>query len=153
VDASLPLAQVRTLDEVYRRSLARMTFTLVMLGIAGIMGVALGLVGIYGVIAYAVSERTLEIGIRLALGAPARELKAMFVREGAALAGVGVAAGLGGSVALTRLMSSLLFGVSPLDPVTYATVTLILVAVAVLAAYLPARRSLRIDPVEVLRNG
>jgi predicted permease len=152
VSASLPVAEVRTLDDVYRRSLARMTFALVMLGIAGAMGLVLGLVGIYGVIAYAVSQRTLEIGIRLALGAQAGELKRMFVYEGAVLAGGGVAAGLAAAVALTRLMSSLLFGVSPLDPVTYAMVTCVLIAVAMLAAYLPARRSTRVDPIEVLRN-
>ena len=153
VNANLPLAQVRTLDEAYRRSLARMTFTLVMLGIAGAMGLTLGLVGLYGVIAYAVSERTLEIGIRLALGAQAGELERMFVREGAAVAGAGVVAGLAGAMAVTRLMSSLLFGVSPLDPMTYAIVTCLLIAVAMLAAYLPARRSTRVDPIEVLRNG
>jgi predicted permease len=152
VDAKLPLAQVRTLDEVYRRSLARMTFTLSMLGIAGSMGLLLGLIGIYGVIAYAVSQRTVEIGIRLALGAQASALKGMFLRQGAALAGAGVAAGLAGAAAITRLMSSLLFGVSPMDPATYATVTFLLMAVALLAAYLPARRSTRVDPIEVLRN-
>jgi putative ABC transport system permease protein len=153
VNANLPLAEVHTLDDAYRRSLARMTFTLVMLGIAGAMGLLLGVIGIYGVIAYAVSERTLEIGIRLALGAQAGELKSMFVYEGAVLAGGGVAAGLAAAGALTRLMSSLLFGVSPLDPVTYAMVTCVLVAVAMLAAYLPARRSTRVDPIEVLRSG
>jgi ABC-type antimicrobial peptide transport system permease subunit len=130
-----------------------MTFTLVMLGIAGSMGLLLGLIGIYGVIAYAVSQRTLEIGIRLALGAQAGALKGMFLRQGAVLAGAGVVAGLAGAVALTRLMSSLLFGVSPLDPATYAMVTFLLMAVALLATYLPARRSTRVDPIEVLRNG
>jgi hypothetical protein len=134
VDPNLPLAQVRTLDEVHRRSLARMTFTLVLLGIAGAMGLLLGLVGIYGVVARA--------------GA----LQGMFVREAARLAGAGVAAGLAAAAALSRLMSSLLFGVGPLDPVTYAIVTLLLIAVAMAAAYVPARRSTRVDPIEVLRN-
>jgi putative ABC transport system permease protein len=152
VDANLPLAQVRTLDEVYRRSLARMTFTLVLLGIAGAMGLLLGLVGIYGVVAHAVAQRRMEIGIRVALGARAGALKGMFVREAARLAGAGGAAGLAAAAALSRLMSSQLFGVGPLDPVTYAMVTLMLIAVAMLAAYLPARRSTRVDPIEVLRN-
>jgi putative ABC transport system permease protein len=152
VDPNLPLAQVRTLDEVYRRSLGRMTFTLVLLGIAGAMGLLLGLVGIYGVVAHAVAQRRLEIGIRVALGARAGALQGMFVREAARLAGAGVAAGLLAAAALSRLMSSLLFGVGPLDPVTYAIVTLLLIAVAMAAAYVPARRSTRVDPIEVLRN-
>jgi predicted permease len=152
VDPNLPLAQVRTLDEVHRRSLARMTFTLVLLGIAGGMGLLLGLVGIYGVVAHAVAQRRLEIGIRVALGARAGALQGMFVREAARLAGAGVAAGLAAAAALSRLMSSLLFGVGPLDPVTYAIVTLLLIAVAMAAAYVPARRSTRVDPIEVLRN-
>jgi len=152
VDANLPLAQVRTLDEVHRRSLARMTFTLVLLAIAGAMGLVLGLVGIYGVVAHAVAQREMEIGIRVALGAQAGALEGMFVREAARLAGAGVVAGLAAAAALSRLMSSLLFGVGPLDPVTYAVVTLMLIAVAMLAAYVPARRSTRVDPVEVLRN-
>jgi len=142
---------VRTMQEVYDRSLARTSFTLVMLGIAGAMALSLGIVGIYGVISYTVSQRRREIGIRLALGAPQGELKRMFVRHALALAAIGVAIGLGTAAALMRLMKSLLFGISPLDPLTYAAVPVVLAAAAALASYLPARRAAAVDPVEALR--
>ena len=105
---------------IYDQSLARTSFTLVMLAIAGSMALVLGIIGIYGVISYAVSQRRREIGIRLALGAQPGELKRMFVRHGLILAGIGVAIGLGAAAGLTRLMTSLLFGIKPLDPLTYA---------------------------------
>jgi predicted permease len=151
VNASLPLASVRTMQDVYSRSLARTSFTLVMLGIAGAMALLLGLIGIYGVISYAVSQRRREIGIRLALGAQPEELRRMFVRHGLELAVAGVAIGLAAAVALTGGMSSLLFGVSRLDPVTYAAMPVVLVAAAMLASYLPARRASAVDPVEALK--
>jgi ABC-type antimicrobial peptide transport system permease subunit len=131
--------------------LARTSFTLVMLGIAGAMALVLGVIGIYGVISYAVSQRRREIGIRMALGAQQSELRRMFVRYGLALAGIGVAIGLAASVGLMRLMKSLLFGISPLDPLTYAAVPVVLVTAAVLASYLPARRASAVDPVEALK--
>jgi len=118
-DANLPLANVHTFDYFYRRSLARTSFTLIMLGVAGSMALLLGVVGIYGVIAYSVSQRTREIGIRMALGAQRPTLTGMFVRHGLLLTGVGVGCGLMGAVLLMRLMSSLLFDVNPVDPVTY----------------------------------
>jgi ABC-type antimicrobial peptide transport system permease subunit len=139
------------MQEIYDRSLARTSFTLVMLAIAATMALVLGLVGIYGVIAYAVSQRTREIGIRLALGAQERDVKRMFVRSGLALAVLGVALGLGAAAGLTRLMSSLLSGVSPLDPATYLVVPAVLVAAALLASYLPARRVAAVNPVEALK--
>ena len=151
VNSNLPVASVRTMQEVYGESLARTSFTLVMLAIAGGMALVLGIIGIYGVISYAVSQRRREIGIRLALGAQQSELRRMFVRYGLTLAGVGVAIGLGSAVALMRLMKSLLFGISPLDPLTYAAVPVVLVAAAVLASYLPARRASAVDPMEALR--
>ncbi|HEV2689089.1 MAG TPA: FtsX-like permease family protein, partial [Bryobacteraceae bacterium] len=151
VNSSLPLATVRTMREVYDRSLARTSFTLVMLAIAGSMALVLGIIGIYGVISYAVSQRRREIGIRLALGAQPGELKRAFVRYGLILAGIGVAIGLGAAAGLMRLMKSLLFGISPLDPVTYVAVPVVLVVAAVLASYLPARRAAAVDPVEALR--
>ena len=151
VNADLPLAQVRTLGEVYDQSMARTSFTLVMLAIAGAMALLLGLSGLYGVIAYAVSQRRREIGIRLALGAQAREIRGLFVRRGLVLAGVGVAIGLGGAAGFTRLMQSLLFGISPLDPITFTAMPVVLAAAAVLASYLPARRAVAVDPVETLR--
>jgi hypothetical protein len=151
VNPNLPLFQVRTLGEVYDQSMARTSFTLVMLAIAGSMALVLGIIGIYGVIAYMVSQRRREIGIRLALGAQQGELKRMFVRHGLALASIGVAIGLGAAAGLTRLMSSLLFGISPLDPPTFGFVALFLAAAAALASYLPARRASKVDPMEALR--
>jgi ABC-type antimicrobial peptide transport system permease subunit len=122
-----------------------------MLALSGGMALLLGLVGIYGVISYSVSQRTREIGIRMALGAPQREVRRMFVRHGLVLIAIGVAFGLAAAIALTRLMSSLLFEVSPLDPITYAAVPVVLIAAALLASYLPARRATAIDPVDALR--
>jgi putative ABC transport system permease protein len=151
VSASLPLSQVRTLDEVFDQSLARTSFTLLMLGIAGAMALLLGVSGLYGVIAYAVSQRRREIGIRMALGAQGREIRGLFVRRGLILGGTGLAIGLGGALGLTRLMESLLFGISPLDPVTFTAMPVVLAAAAVLASYLPARRAVAVDPVETLR--
>ncbi|HEY1340874.1 MAG TPA: ABC transporter permease [Bryobacteraceae bacterium] len=151
VNASLPLAAVRTMREIYDESLATTSFTLVMLGIAGAMAMMLGLIGIYGVISYTVSQRKREIGIRVALGAEPGALRWLFVRYGLALAGAGAAAGLAAAAGLTRLMKSVLFGISPVDPLTYAAVPLVLIAAAVLASYLPARRAASVDPVETLR--
>jgi ABC-type antimicrobial peptide transport system permease subunit len=151
VNANLPLANVRTLREVYDASLARTSFTLVMLGIAGGMALLLGVAGIYGVIAYSVSQRTREIGIRMALGARSAEVTRLFVWHGLRLAGIGVVCGLVAAVALMRLMATLLFGVSPNDPSTYVAVSLGLTGAAVLASYLPALRATQVDPVETLR--
>jgi len=123
-----------------------------MLAVAGAMVLALGFIGIYGVIAYGAAQRTREIGIRLAPGARTSELLRMFARDGVVLAAVGIAAGLMTAVAVTRLMSSLLFGVSPLDPLTYTAVTSVVMAVAMLATYLPARRATRGNPIEALRH-
>ncbi len=151
VNASLPVASVRTMQEIYGKSMARTSFTLVMLGIAAAMALALGIIGIYGVISYAVSQRTREIGIRLALGAQKRELRWMFVRSALILTGVGVAIGLAAAAGLTQLMKSLLFGVSPIDPFTYLAIPVVLAGCAMLASYLPARRAAAINPVEALR--
>jgi predicted permease len=151
VNSSLPLAAVRTMQEIYSQSLARTSFTLVMLGIAGTMAFVLGIIGIYGVISYAVSQRTREIGIRLALGEQQGRLRWMFVRSGLVLTGIGVAVGVVAATGLMRLMKSLLFGVSPLDPFTYVSVPVVLAVSAMLASYLPARRAAAVDPVEALR--
>jgi predicted permease len=151
VNASLPLASMRTMQDIYSQSLARTSFTLVMLGIAGTMAFALGVIGIYGVISYAVSQRRREIGIRLALGEQTGRLRWMFVRSALVLTGIGVAAGLAAAAGLMRLMKSLLFGVSPLDPFTYVSVLVVLATAAVLASYLPARRAAAVNPVEALR--
>jgi len=151
VDANLPLADAHTLDYYYQKSMARTSFTLVMLAVAGGMALLLGTIGLYGVIAYSVSQRTREIGIRMALGAQQGELTKMFVRHGLTLAGIGVVCGLVAAFALMRLLSSLLFHVSPVDPLTYAAVSAGLVAAAMLASYIPSRRAASIDPVEALR--
>ena len=152
-NASLPLAEVTTLGAEYERSLARTSLTLVLLGAAGTMALLVGVIGIYGVIAYMVSQRTREVGIRLALGAPAAEVTAMFVRQGLTLAGIGCAAGLAAAFGLTRLMRSLLYGVSTADPLTYAVATGALLAAVVVGSWLPARRAARVDPVDALRAG
>jgi predicted permease len=151
VNPDLPIADVRTMKETYDRSMARTAFTLVMLSIAAGMALLLGIVGIYGVISYAVSQRTREIGIRIALGAPAQSVRQMFVREGLLLTAIGVVCGLAAAAGLTRLMKALLFEVSPLDPTTYCAVSLVLAAAALLASYIPARRATTIEPVEALR--
>ena len=131
---------------------AATSFALVMLVIAAAMALILGIVGIYGVIAYAVTQRRREIGIRAALGASRHELEAMFVRHGVMLALAGVLCGLAGAATLTRLMASLLFGTSPLDPIIYALVSVGLAGLAALAAYVPARRAALVDPVLTLRG-
>jgi predicted permease len=152
VNQNLPVASIRTMQDLYAQSLDRVSFTLVMLGIAGSMALALGIIGIYGVISYAVSQRTREIGIRLALGAQKSELRWMFVRSALALTVVGVALGLGAAAGLMRLMKSVLFDVSPMDPLTYAVMPCVLVLCATLASYLPAHRAAALDPVEALRS-
>src|SRR5580698_7909646 len=151
INTNLPLADISTMQEVYSQSMERTSFTLVMLAIAGVMALALGILGIYGVISYAVSQRTREIGIRMALGARKSELAWMFVRSALVLTGVGTVVGLGAAAALMRLMRTLLFGISPLDPVTFTAVPIALVAAAALASYLPARRTDTNAPVEALR--
>jgi predicted permease len=150
-DANLPLGSVRTLEAIFDKSLARTSFTLVMLAIAGAMALLIGLVGIYGVMSYTVSQRRREIGIRMALGAPKAELTRLFVARGFALALIGVAFGLAGAAALTRLLRSQLFDVNPLDPLTYAAVSIGLVAAAVIASLVPALRAAAVDPLEAVR--
>ena len=151
VDADLPLANSTTLGRLYTKSMARTSFTLVMLCVAGGMALMLGIIGIYGVISYAVSQRTREIGIRMALGAQRKELTSMFVRQGLVLTGSGVVLGLAAAFLAMRLMSSLLFNVSPADPGTYIAMTVIIGGVAWLACYLPSRRAAAVEPVTALR--
>jgi predicted permease len=152
INPNLPVAGVSTMQETYALSLARTSFTLVMLGIAGSMALALGIIGIYGVISYAISQRTREIGIRMALGAQRHDLKWMFVRSALALTIAGIAIGMGAALALTQGMRALLFGVSPLDPLTYLAVPVVLGIASALASYLPARRAAAVDPAVALRT-
>jgi predicted permease len=151
VDGNLPLASVYTLNYLYTRSMARASFALVMLGIAGAMALLLGTVGLYGVIAYSVSQRTREIGIRVALGAQRGDVMSLVLGEGMLVILTGLAIGLVGSLGLTRFLSSLLVGVSATDPLTFAGVATLLASVALAACYLPARRAVLIDPLVALR--
>jgi predicted permease len=151
VNAQVPLAEPATVGELFTKSMARTSFTLVMLCVAGSMALLLGVVGIYGVVSYSVSQRTREIGIRMALGAQRRELTAMFVNQGLMLTGIGVACGLVVAFVAMRLMSSLLFNVSAVDPVTYISITVCVVATAFLACYFPSRKAATVDPVDALR--
>jgi predicted permease len=149
---TLPVAAAQTMQDVYERSLARPTFTLIMLGLAGSVALALGFIGIYGLISYTVTQRRREIGIRVALGAQRAEVRRRFVRHGVILTSMGVAIGVAAAVAVTRLMRSLLFEVSPLDPLTYVAVAVLLVIAAAVASYLPARRASAVQPVEALAS-
>ena len=152
VNGNLPVASMQTMGDIYARSMARTSFTLVMLGIAGTMALALSLIGVYGVISYAVSQRRREIGIRMALGAQKGELRWMFVRSALGLTGIGMVLGLGTAGVLVRTLRTVLFGVSPLDPVSFAAVPLILAVAAGLASFLPASRIAGIHPAEALRE-
>ena len=151
INPNLPLARVRTLDQMYRESMAQTSFVLVVLGIAAAVTLLLGVVGIYGVIAYIVAQRRREIGIRMALGARSGEVQRMFIGRGVALAGIGLVVGLVSASLLMRLLSSLLFGVSPFDPLTYAAVVSALALVALVATWIPARHATRVDPMSALR--
>ena len=151
VDSDLPLADATTVGDLYQKSMARTSFTLVILCVAGGMALLLGIVGIYGVISYAVSQRTREIGIRMALGAQQKQLTGMFVRQGLTLAAVGVVTGLVIAAFVMRLMSSLLFNVSSVDPWTYGMATVSILAIAWVACFLPSRSAAGVNPVNALR--
>ena len=151
VDAKLALAQVRTLQDILDRASAQLAFTMILLLIAGGVALMLGVIGIYGVMSYVVSLRTIEVGVRLALGAEPRGVAAMIVRQGASVALAGIMVGLAASLAGGRLIESLLFGVSPRDPSVLAVTTVTLLIVALLACWLPARRAARISPLEAMR--
>jgi predicted permease len=151
INGDLPLADTGTAGELYTKSMARTSFTLVMLCVAGSMALLLGIVGIYGVISYAVSQRTREIGIRMALGAQRQSLTGLFVRQGLVLTAVGVVIGIGAAFATMRLMSSILFKVSPVDPWTYGLAALVIFAISWIACYVPSRRAAQVNPVNALR--
>jgi predicted permease len=151
VDSNLPVSDIRTEEFLYSKSMARTSFTLVMIGIAAAIALLLGIVGLYGVIAYSASQRRREIGIRIAVGAQRNDITGMFVRQGLLLAGIGVACGLVVAFGVTRLLTSLLFHVSPMDPLTWITASIALCLAAALASYLPSRRTASVNPVEALR--
>lgn len=152
VNSNLPVAAVRTLEEIQADSMAQTSFALVMLGIAAVVALVLGVVGIYGVISYIATQRTREIGIRMALGAAQRDVSRLFLRHGLTLATIGIILGTVAAAAVTRVMASLLFGVSRLDPPTYVAAAVGLGATALIASYLPARRAARLDPAHALRR-
>jgi putative ABC transport system permease protein len=151
VNPSSPLAQVRTLNDVYRRSMARTSFTLILLGLAGTMALALAVIGVYGVLAYAVGQRRREVSIRIALGAQPDQITTLFVRQGILLACLGSVVGLAAAIGLSRQVSSLLFGVTALDPATYAASAITVSAAALIASYIPALRTRAVEPMESLR--
>ncbi len=152
VNPDLPLAVVRTQAEIMAGSAARTSFTMVLLSISATLALALGIVGLYGVISYSVSNRTRELGLRMAMGAQRGDVTKMVLGQGFTLAVVGVAVGLAGAAGLTRLMAALLFGVSPVDPTTYGVVAITLTAVALLASFIPARRAASVHPSIALRH-
>jgi predicted permease len=151
-DSTLALYDIRTMTEIRSESVAERRFLLLLIGAFGVLALVLAAVGVYGVMALVVSERTQEMGVRLALGAAPAEVLGMIVRQAVTLAGTGVVAGIAVATALTPLMASQLFGVPPIDPITYVAVPLLLVAVATVAALVPGRRAMRIDPVRAM-NG
>jgi ABC-type antimicrobial peptide transport system permease subunit len=151
VNSNLPLASIRTMRNVYEKSLARTSFTLVMLGIAAAMALVLGIIGIYGVMSYTVSQRQREIGIRLALGAQRGHVLQMVLQQGTKLAVVGVTIGISAGLGLTRLLRHLLFGVTAQDPLTFAVVSSLLILIVLVACYIPARRATLLDPVVAIR--
>jgi putative ABC transport system permease protein len=152
VNGNLPVANVRTLADIMSASMAQTSFALVMLGIAASVALLLGIVGIYGVIAYVAAQRTKEIGIRIALGAVSRDVTGLFLRQGLLLASAGILIGLVAAGAATRVMSTLLYGVAALDPITYVAVAFGLGLTALLASYVPAARAARVDPADALRR-
>jgi len=152
LDRDQPISDVRTMDERIGRSLSSRRFSMVLLALFAGLALTLAAVGIYGIVAYSVTERTHEIGVRVALGAQRRDVMAMVVGQGMAMTVAGTAIGVAASAALARLMSSLLFGVSAADPVTFVAIPLLLIAVALAACYVPARRATRVDPLQTLRS-
>jgi ABC-type antimicrobial peptide transport system permease subunit len=151
VNHDLPLAYNKTIGELYTKSMARTSFTLVLLSVAGALTLLLGIIGLYGVIAYAISQHTREIGIRMALGAQRTTLTGMYVREGLILTVVGTVGGVAVASATMRLMSSLLYHVSPVDPWTYGVATVSILVVACIATYVPSRKAAVVDPMCALR--
>jgi putative ABC transport system permease protein len=152
LDPNLPLFTVRTLEETIALNLARQRFAVALLGAFAVLGLLLAAVGVYGVMAYSVSRRAREMGVRMAMGAQSGDVLRMVLREGLKLTAIGVAIGLPASLAVTQLMKTLLYGVSAADPLTFAGVPLLLAVVAMIACWIPARRAARIDPMTALRQ-
>ncbi len=152
LDPGVPVVRVQTMDALLARSVAPARSSMVLVGLFASVALALAIIGVFGVLSYTVNQRTTEIGIRLALGASTRNVKLLVLGQGMAPVAAGVAIGIVGALALTRLMETLLFGVTPTDPLTFAAVSTLLAAIAAVASYVPARRATRVDPVRVLRQ-
>jgi predicted permease len=150
-DSTVPLSNARTMEVIVSEAMASTSFTMTLLGIAATVALLLGAIGLFGVISYVVSQRTREIGVRVALGARGEDVQRMIVRQGVGVLIGGVVLGLGGAFALTRLMGAILYEVSATDPWTFAGAPVLLVLVSLLASWLPARRATKVDPVEALR--
>jgi putative ABC transport system permease protein len=151
IDQELPVSQIRTMETVVRQTFASQQFSAVLLGGFSLASLLLAAIGVYGVLAYSVTQRTREIGVRIALGAEPLTITRMVVASGARMVVIGAAAGLAAALALSGLMKSLLFGIGPRDPLTFVAAPLIFVVVALVAAYVPARRAARVSPMEALR--
>ncbi|MGH9693665.1 MAG: FtsX-like permease family protein, partial [Bryobacteraceae bacterium] len=151
VDGQMPVAQIRTMEQVLAEGISRQNFNMLLLSIFAAIALLLAAIGIYGIMAYSVEQRTQELGIRMALGASRKSMLGLIIRQGMKLAGIGVLAGLAVSFGLARLLSSLLYGVKASDPITFAAVAIILTLVAFLATYIPALRAMKVDPLIALR--
>ena len=151
LDPDQPVTSIKTMDELLSRTLSEAKFSLLLFGLFAALALVLAAIGIYGVMATTVTQRTHEMGLRMALGAQKRDVLRLVIRQGMMPVLIGVVAGLAAAVALTRLMSTLLFVVSATDPITLVVITLLLAAVALLACYLPARRAAEVDPMVALR--
>jgi predicted permease len=151
LDATLPLARVGSMEDVVVRAVARERFDLILVAVFGAAALLLAAVGLYGVMAYLVAQRTREVGIRIALGGQPRDVRRLVVQQGLAIAGIGLIGGIAAALVLARSLTSLLFGVRPADPATYVAIVALLLGVAFVASWLPARRATRIDPVAALR--
>jgi putative ABC transport system permease protein len=151
IDKDQPIFGIATMQQLVRNSVSTRRITLILLGLFSALALVLAAIGIYGVISYSVAQRTHEIGIRMALGAPRAGVLRMILAQGAKIAGAGVVIGIVASFGLTRLMANLLFSVSSADPLTFAAVAMLLMLVALIACYIPAHRALRVDPVIALR--
>ena len=152
VDSQLAVAHERSLEQVFAEATGRQTFNMTLLSVFAGVALILAALGIYGTLSYSVEQRSQEIGIRMALGAEGADLRRMVIRQGMSLAGLGILIGLAGALALSRLITTLLFGVYPNDPVSFAAIALLLAAVAFLATWLPARRATKVDPLAALRH-
>jgi putative ABC transport system permease protein len=151
LDPGVPLVRMQTMDAIISRATAPARSSMLLVALFAGVALTLAVVGVFGVLSYTVNQQTTELGIRMALGATARNVTLLVLGQGIAPIAAGVALGIGGALALTRFMETLLFGVTPTDPVTFASVSMLLVAVAALASYIPARRATKVDPVRILR--